>query len=606
MEQYIQINQMFWNGSPFQYIFYISVLLILILEKRKLHKIVFGVFPIVVIVGIFNPVTSWAVRFLFRTSNLYYVRLFSIVPVFYCMAHGAMLLLDRVRGAVKLCGVCAVAGIIVFTGHSVYQEPWMQRAENMEKVPDEVLAVLDVIPREKENPRVAFPDPLYLYARQVDGDIIMPYGRQLGGGPIQFLEELNKPVPDAPTVMTMAGEKSVDYIVVNRSEDARTAFSNSGYEPIGETSGYYVYPVMGINRVVLTLNEKRQVESSTICDPSGNPTNNGSVIITTTAYEYDRWGNRTKETYYDKDGQRVTTIDGYSGRRRSYRLHGLSWAVDSIKYFDTMDQPLLASGRYETRYKYVKRRDVIEESYYDIDGRPMNRLDKGYAATLKCYDLLGRIVSERFTDTSGKAVVSSDGYAGYTREYDDHNRVISEKYYNTEGVIGNNAFGFAEWTKAYDDSGNVVAEAFSDEDGNMVDIKGRVMQDTAFDLLQRARKENVANSVGIGYKWNEDGSCTVTGTARGISWNSMLEGDRPFYLINGETYRVQYDSENVDLRIYFYEDSTWINRIDMLATHGDTEFTVPQNCGAVIARLWVAPGTSINETVHPRIYAKAS
>ena len=605
MEQYVQINQMFWNASPFQYIFYVSVLLILIFERRKLHKIVFGVFPIVVIVGMFNPVTSRTVSFLFRTSNLYYVRLFSIVPVFYCMAHGAMLLLERLRGAVKLCGVCAVAGIIVFAGHSVYREPWMQRAENVGKVPDEVLAVLDIIPRERENPRVAFPDPLYLYARQVDGDIIMPYGRQINGGPIQFLEELNKPVPDVSTVMTMAGDQSVDYIVVNRSDDAKAAFSNSGYEPVGETSGYCVYPVTGVNRTVLTLNEKRQVESSTVCDPSGNPTSDGS-ITTTTVYDYDRWGNRIKETYYDKDGQRMTTIDGYSGRKRSLKLHGLSWAIDSMTYLDTTDQPLLASGRYETRYRYVKRRDVIEESYYDLDGRLMNRLDKGYAAALKCYDLSGRIVSERFTDTSGKAIVSSDGYAGYVREYDALDRVIAEKYYNTEGVIGNNTYGFAEWTRAYDDGGNVVAEAFIDEDGNAVDIKSRVLQDTDFDLLQRARKEDVANSVGIGYEWHEDGSCTVTGTARGISWNSILEGDRPFYLINGATYRVQYDSENVDLRIYFYEDATWVNRIDMLATHGDTEFTVPRNCGAVIARLWVAPGTSIHETVHPRIFAKAS
>ena len=44
MEQYAQINEMFWDGSPFQWIFYASVLLILIFEKRKVHRIVFGVF----------------------------------------------------------------------------------------------------------------------------------------------------------------------------------------------------------------------------------------------------------------------------------------------------------------------------------------------------------------------------------------------------------------------------------------------------------------------------------------------------------------------------------------------------------------------------------
>lgn len=604
MEQYAQINRMFWNGSYFQYIFYASIALILVLEKRKLHKIVFGVFPVVMIFGMFNPATSVVIFKVFHSSNLYYVRLFSIIPVFYCMAHGAMLLLDKAQGIVKLCGACIAIALFVFAGHSVYQEDWMQRAENPQKVPDEVFEVLDVIPREKENVRVAFPEPLYLYARQVDGSIIMPYGRQLSGSPIQFLDELNAPVPNVSTVMTLAGNQSVDYIVVKKSEEAKAVFFNSGYAPVGETEGYCVYPVTGVPKIELTLNEKRQVESSTYVDPDGNPAYSNLSVITTRVFEYDRWGNKTKETFFDKDGRRVTTIEGFSSTGRSYKLYGLTWIVDSITHMDNSDQPVLVAGRYETRFKHLRKRNSVEERYYDQDGQPMDRLDTGYAATLLEYDANGRLISEKFTDTLGNPVSSTDGYAGYTLEYNDFNRITTEKYYNTEGMICNNSAGFAEWNRTYDDSGNVIEESFIDEQGKTVDMKSRIRENPSFDLLQLAKKESVANSVGIGYAWNEDGSCTVTGEAQGISWNNIIMDNRPFYFINGETYRVEYSSENVHLRICFYEDSTWNKQVDVLIALDDAEFTVPQNCGAVIIRLWVAPGTNVNETVHPKIYAE--
>ena len=604
MEQYLQINQMYWNGSPFQWAFYVSILLILIFEKRKTLKLVFGVFPIVMLVGMFNPLTSFVIGSILRYSNLYYVRLFSAIPVFYCMAHGVMLLLNRMRGAGKLVGVCAATALIIYAGNCVYREPWMQRAANLQKTPDAVFEVLDVLPRENGNACVAFPDPLYLYARQVDADIIMPYGRSLSGVPIPLLQQLNQPVPDVAAVMTMAGNDGVDYVVINRNDDAKAVFLNSGYEPVGETSGYCIYAVTGTPKTVKTLNEKRQVVSTVSLDADGNPAYSTVNVIAAREYTYDRWGNQIEEKYYGKDGQRVTTIDGFSGKKKSYVLHGLAWLADSVVNLDPEDRSLLVSGRYETKYRYLHRRDLIEESYYDADGQPMNRLDTGYASTTKQYDDQGRIISERFSDTAGSPTICFDGYAGYDREYDGIRRIASEKYVDAQGVPINNQAGFATWNRAYDEYGNLTEEAFLDADGNIVDIRGRILEETAVDLLQKIRKENVANSVGVGFQWNEDGSCTVAGEAQGITWNDIIMADRPYYFLNGASYRVEYSAENVSLRIYFYEDSTWNNRIGNLSTYGDTEFTVPQNCGAMIIRLWVAPGASVNETVYPRIYVK--
>ena len=125
MEQYAQINQMYWDGSLFQWLFYASVILILIFEKRKTHKLVFGVFPIVMLVGMFNPAVTTLVGLYFRGSQQYYVRLFSVVPVFYCIAHMGTLLLCRIRGFAKMIGLCAALVLVAFVGRSLYGEPWI-------------------------------------------------------------------------------------------------------------------------------------------------------------------------------------------------------------------------------------------------------------------------------------------------------------------------------------------------------------------------------------------------------------------------------------------------------------------------------------------------
>ena len=606
MEQYTKVNEMYWSGSPLQWVFYASILLILIFEKRKTYKLVFGVFPVVTLVAVFNPLTSKAVSLFFRNGEVYYVRLFSIIPVFYCMAHGVMMIVKKVQGIIKLLGVCAALLVFVCAGNSIYRESWMKAAENPQKVPDEVLNVLAAIPHEDETVRVALPSPLYIYARQVDGSILMPYGRAIHGEPGPLLAELKKRVPDVARVMTLAGNDDVDYVVVRRGKKGKAAFRERGYNPIGETKKYSIYAVSGTKRTEKILNEKRQIVSTTTLDADGKPFYSNISTIATREYAYDRWGNRTEERYYDHTGRRVTTTDGYSGRRRSYGMHGLAWLINSNTNLDMQDQPILAAGRYETRYRYLRRRDLVEESYFDAEGRLMNRLDTGYAIALKEYNRMGKAVSEKYFDADRNPVACYDGYSGYAREYDEEDRLTVEKYFDSQGMPANNRDGFATWRRSYDEGGNLTGEVFLDAQGNTVDIRERVLGDAGANLLESVRKESVENSVGISYRWQEDGSCRVAGVAQGISFNNLLMGERPFYLLNGETYKVRYTSDQVYLRIYFYEDTTWKKSIGSLKTRGDTEFTVPQNCRAVTIRLWVAAGENVDETVCPRIFPKNS
>jgi len=601
MAQFLSVDQMFWQGSFYRYIFYASVILILIFEKRTTYKIVLGFFPLLITVGLFNPVTSAVVALFFSKPDVYYVRLFSVIPLFYCMAHAATLMIKKTTGAVKLALVCVSAVIIIVAGHSIYREPWMERAENPEKVPTEAVKVVEAIPREKSNVCVAFPDPLYLYARQIDASIQMPYGRELSGNSNPLLNELNNPVPDPLVVMTQAGNAAVDYVVVNKSDDSVACFANSGHVPVAETDQYCIYPVTGVERKVLEYNDKRQIISNTACDAQGNPTYSANRVITKYVIENDRLGNDIKTEYYDRNGNRVTFVDGHAGVRKLFKLVGLSWAVDSELYLDALDQPVLIQGRYVTKYDYNRYKQVVRESYYNIDGQPMKRLDKGYAAVLKRYDDKNRLVSEQYVDERGNPVTSSEGYATYVRWFDDHDRCIAEEYFDANGNVVRNKDGFAGFTRTYGKKGTVREEIYFDENSYAIDIQSLIDRNDSRNLLQRLEKHSVENAVGICYQWNDDGSCHVSGKSEGITWNSLIEGDRPYFLRNGADYRIEYASENVVLRIYFYEDLKMRNMIESLAVKGNEKFTVPRNCSAMIMRLWVAAGVEVDETVRPQI-----
>lgn len=607
MEYFKQINLLYWNGSKLEYIYYICIIIILVFEKRKTYKIVFGVFSILFLLGLASPIAVTVAKVLFNGSGQYFVRLFSVIPVFYCMAHGIIILLNRLQRHIKFIGICAVVILIMFIGNNIYKEPWMKYANNIYKTPDEVFSVLKAIPRGKKNVRVAFPDPLYCYARQIDGNIQMPYGRDLGAGRYKLLEEISSSSPNPENVMRMAANTSVDYVVVKNNEDIIKAFSDYEYVPIAETDAYCIYSVTAPNKTEYYLNDKRQIEIITECDKNGNPVYSNNRVMTTIEYSYDRWGNPVKEMYYDKSGKHVTNIEGNSGIKKTYQLNGLQWVVNSITYLDENEQPTQISGRYETRYEYNKNRQITKESYFDKDGRPMNRTDTGYSNAIKRYDSFGRIVMECYTDIFGNKTESNDGYAEYTCDY-ENNRIVSEKYYDVEGSEKNNKYGFAEWNRMYDDLGNVIKETFINDAGKEVDMNEYLQEYYSDNLLDLIKKRDIENGVGIKYIWNDDGSCMVTGESQGISWYDIVNGEKPFCFINGETYHIKYSAENVVLVIGFYEDSSLSKAVGEFGvnTLEETDFTVPENCGAIVIRLWVAPGTRINETIQPVITVASS
>lgn len=489
------VNETFWGDDVYQWLFYTTVIIILLLgNKRRLSnsqmaKRVFAVYPICFIIALFNPITYAVTKFFTGGAWMYYARLYSMLPIPYTLALGAILLIDWVTEFPKgrnrgrngsdakagrrenrkkksiispLTKLLLTAGLCVFFilgGTNVYSQDWMRPAQNIEKVPNDVIELLQAL-KPVGNISVAVPDELSSYVRQVEGSLFTPYGRYVNS----LGEELASVEPDVSYIMTEAGKQSVNYVVVRRSPEREAAFADLGYEPTNVTDRYAVYAVSKVPRLIRVINEKHQIveqyylnaDDQLECEPGG-------CAITT--YEYDKYGHQIKETYLDEHRNKYELSEGYASISRSYRK--LSSLINSISYLDAEDQKILHEGCYETRYKYNFSRRVIKESYYDALGNPMNRTDVFYAVRKFTRNKDGRVIKEEYFDTEGSPILSSSGFASCTREYNEVGRVTQEKYYGIDGMPILVAAGYVGYIREFDERGNQTSEAYIGTTGSI-------------------------------------------------------------------------------------------------------------------------------------------
>ena len=451
---YLQnIYSIYWGGSIYQWWFYISILSILIFEKRKNVKCIFAIYPLCCLIIILNPLTIQVVRVLAGTSNGYFLRLFAllVIPVLLSLGTTKLIVqienLPSIKKSVEqeeklstpvfgkllkmlLTGTACI--IMCLFGVNVYSQDCMKPAQNPDKVPNDAIEICQKLHKD-EGITIAVPESLSSYIRQIDASFYMPYGRY----PNAFGMSLYSDIIEPQSIMTEAGKQACDYIVIKASEENRKAFFEAGWEPCLTTEEYFVYSVEGVPRLKKTYDQKRRLIQTTNLDANGNPQKNKNGYVTV-AYEYDSSGNRIFEYYLDENNERIMIKKGYSGIKREYTL--FSRKVSSMIYIDLNDKPVCIDGRFETRNQYkfenLKRR-LETESYYDNTGRPMIRTDKLYASKRITYDTSGKKNGELYFDIEGKPTISSDGFAGYEQRIgkDGKEYII---YFDEEGNIISN------------------------------------------------------------------------------------------------------------------------------------------------------------------------
>ncbi len=236
------ITQEYWGNYGYAALFAIALLAILIFEREKIRRYVFLWYTGLALVFIYNPLTLFICRKILEESTFeqYYLRFYGLIPVMAIIAFGFTLIIDRLKGVKKLAGLVIALAAIVVLGNCLYSQDWYTKAENRQKVPQDVVTIRDIFADfQGERISIMAPQDIAVYLRQVDSRFSMPYARSL---PDEAYELTNEK-PDVAAVASYAVENNVDYVVVSAVDNVINAYLNYGFKLYGRTTYYGVLEV---------------------------------------------------------------------------------------------------------------------------------------------------------------------------------------------------------------------------------------------------------------------------------------------------------------------------------------------------------------------------
>ena len=277
-----------WGSYAYQGMFYLSLIVIFVLERDKIKKHMFATYAFIVMLIIINPITIKILEVFLGEGGYaaYYQRIFSTIPLICIIAYGFVLLLNELDGLKKLILTLVMCFMVIIGGNNIYATDWMQKADNLSKIPLETIELCDYLASVEGDVTVAVPSSMVCDVRQQEATLYMPYGRK---SIPEWGKLLDNDVPYVDEVMKNAGANGCNYIVSRNTEAWINAFYDFGSAPVYVSKSYLVYRVEGVDRCVLSYNDLRQVSETLFLDKN-NELRYAQYGYASIGYEYDNKG----------------------------------------------------------------------------------------------------------------------------------------------------------------------------------------------------------------------------------------------------------------------------------------------------------------------------
>ena len=463
MEQMTQAVKNALGNYNFLYLYLGALILAFILwnGKRKIILIPAALITLAVLTPRFYNIWN-------ELNDYAYWRTLWMIPVIpICAAVPALIIEKQNKEWMKIMTVIAGAMVVFYCGSYIYKYQYttFKKANNADKLPDEVCEVGDELLDMEEYPYVVTDLDLSIYLRQYSGKIHMPYGRKIGTKQDSLAREIYDEVLDETgdmgKVSTLMLNHGYKYLVTKAdSETKLEAMENAGFSLEKQVGIYGIYSVSGTPSEIRTYTEKGLVRSVTTVDTDGNPIMaNGGYA--TAIYDYDINGQVIYEFHLDTEGNGSTDASGKAGYKRTYDLWGDILTETNI---GVDDNPIIV-GYCSRKCEYNNEHNLIKESFYDIEGNAMINTDTYYATREIFYDKDEMITGERYYNTDGNLIISKYGYAGYDREIDKKEGIVIDRYVGIDGGYMITANGCAGCKRSCDEAGNIIGDYYKDSTG---------------------------------------------------------------------------------------------------------------------------------------------
>lgn len=224
-------------------LFAVSWAYLLLSEKDRRMRLMFVYAPVLILLLFLCPVSRKAFVAAGLDGETYYRVLWTIpmgVITVYAMC--------KLCGTYRKIGLVLSAMLIMFCGSYVYNSPYISEAENVYHIPDEVVAICDLIqPEHKdEHVMVVVPEELVYYVRQYNANIKMPYGREMIASQWDYYDKVHYAMEETEKIVIedlveATREVYCQYIVLSPTRLVEGDPEDFGLMMIGNINGYRVY-----------------------------------------------------------------------------------------------------------------------------------------------------------------------------------------------------------------------------------------------------------------------------------------------------------------------------------------------------------------------------
>lgn len=251
-------------------------------------------------------------------------------------------------------------------------------------------------------------------------------------------------------------------------------------------------PKFGYAGLRLQYNPQGRLSRLTYIDENEKPMSLPDMHYCYYTLDYDVRGNVSRISYFDKDGKPVKTNEGIAFAEYEYDENGneksrqffdekgnpcvLNWFCSKvekeyddqgnetvIRYLDTEGKPMSVNGVATYVHEFDERGNYTKERPLGTNGQ----IAQGNFEHRWKYDDLDNVIESSYFNNTGNPVDCADGYHREVRKYNSRNQCTDVEFYSVNGNLvnaGNNKCAVIK--REYDARGNKISETFFNSDGN--------------------------------------------------------------------------------------------------------------------------------------------
>lgn len=225
----------YWNGSLIQYIFYASIIFLLLSYRKKHSSKILLRYILILAIIIFNPVFYTISHTIFSEWNTY-IRMFYLLFPEIIMSYAITSSITALRtNLIRYAGIIGVLLYIIMLGTSFQTVARFQPAKNLYKLPPEAIEICQILKEDcDDSPVVLTPTDMNIFLRQYDNDVKLAWSRW------NFLYRLPQ-ISNVPQEYYYIMTHENAYLILYANANERPAMEDMGVQLFTTVGNYVIY-----------------------------------------------------------------------------------------------------------------------------------------------------------------------------------------------------------------------------------------------------------------------------------------------------------------------------------------------------------------------------